>query len=41
MIEDKHNEKCLCAFCGNNNFEIPNDIIDAIKRENLIILARI
>lgn len=39
MIEDKHNEKCLCAFCGNNNFEIPNDIIEAIKRENLIIFA--
>lgn len=39
MTEDKHNEKCVCAFCGNNNFKIPDEIIEAIKNENLIIFA--
>lgn len=39
MSENKNNENCMCAFCGNTDFEIPNDIIEAIKQENLVIFA--
>lgn len=39
MTEDKHNEKCVCAFCGNNNFKIPDEIIEAIKNESIVIFA--
>ena len=32
-------KKCTCAFCGNNDFEVPAEIIDAIKNENIVIFA--
>ena len=32
-------KECQCAFCGNNNFEIPSDIIKAIKDNNIVIFA--
>lgn len=32
-------KKIECAFCGNKDFEIPNDIIEAIKNDNLVIFA--
>lgn len=39
MPELNHNDKCKCAYCGNKNFNIPDEIIKAIKEDNLIIFA--
>ena len=38
-MNDKHNKECKCAFCGNNDFEVPEAIIDAVKEENIVIFA--
>lgn len=38
-MKDNHNKECKCAFCGNNDFEVPKEIIDAIKNENAVIFA--
>lgn len=31
--------KCKCAYCGNEDFEVPEEIIEAIKEEKLVIFA--
>ncbi len=39
MDNKRYKKECQCAFCGNNNFEIPSDIIKAIKDDNIVIFA--
>lgn len=39
MSKKKIVEKCKCAYCGNEDFDVPNEIIDAIKNEQLVIFA--
>ena len=38
MAENKV-KKCKCAYCDDRAFEVPKDIIEAIKNENLVIFA--
>jgi len=38
-MKGKHNKECKCVFCGNNDFEVPKEIICAIKNENAVIFA--
>lgn len=38
-MREKRNNEFKCAYSGNNDFEIPHDIIEAIKKENLVIFA--
>ena len=38
-MKDNHNNECKCAFCGNNDFEVPKEIIEEIKKENVVIFA--
>lgn len=33
MKEKKHKKECKCAFCGNNDFEVPIEILEAIKKK--------
>ena len=35
MAENKV-KKCKCAYCDDRAFEVPKDIIEAIKNENLV-----
>ena len=39
MKEEEHKKECKCAFCGNDDFEVPTDVIEAIKKEDLVIFA--
>lgn len=39
MKKNKVSKECKCAFCCNNDFELPEDIITAIKEEKLVIFA--
>ena len=32
-------KKCKCKYCGNEEFEVPIEIIEAIKEEKLVIFA--
>lgn len=39
MEEKRYKKECKCAFCGNNDFEVPSEIIEAIKNESIVIFA--
>ena len=39
MGEKRYKKECKCAFCGNKDFEVPSEIIEAIKKENIVIFA--
>ena len=39
VMSENKTKKCKCAYCDDRAFEIPKDIIEAIKNENLVIFA--
>ena len=38
-MDKKKINKCKCAYCGNEDFEVPKEIIEAIKEEKLVVFA--
>lgn len=39
MSRTKHGNECKCAYCGNKEFDIPEEIIKAIEEGNLVLFA--
>ncbi|MBQ3511168.1 MAG: SIR2 family protein [Bacilli bacterium] len=39
MGNKEHIKECKCTFCGNEDFEVPSEIINAIKKEELVVFA--
>ena len=39
MVNNKNGKEYECVFCKNNDFEVPEDIIAEIKKENVVIFA--